>query len=335
MKHSSLFSLVVLAFLSNMNLHLAHAQATAGDIDNIADTIIKQYASNVYTINMHSHIMSADNEGVASATRRRVDIGSGIRIDKEGHIVTRRCVAGNADNNVIAVSADGTEYTARVLGIDKTVGISVLAIDNMDSQPLPPITGWNKIGIDNTVIFLKRSRGSHPTTVKGTVIDIRRSDGSVIVDAVENPGTTGTPVFDTEGKLLGMLAFQVEGCAPDIHRYIVLPMEFASVIAHSIINSTSRDTGWLGISVSLIQDGMENNTGIVIQSVQENSPAQTSGLQPNDCIQTMNGVPVNTPHELVDALSEFRVGDTVTITVLRNTRKISVTTTLSEPPLLH
>lgn len=334
MKHSSLISLVVYAVLSHIAL-LSHAQSLDSDIDHIANSLIQRYADNVYNINMHSHIMSTDDEGVASATRRRVDIGSGIRIDNEGHIVTRRCVIGNAAKYVIAVSADGTEYSARVLGTDKTVGISVLAIDDRNSHSLPPISGWNTINIDNTVLFLKRSQNSQPEIVTGTVIDIRRSDGSVIVDATDNPGTTGTPVFDSDGNLLGILAFQVEDNEADTHRYIVLPMEFASVIAHSIINSTSKKTGWLGISVSLLQDGMEKSEGIVIQSIQENSPAQTSGLKPNDCIQTVNGTPVNTPHELVDALSQSKAGDVITITALRNKQTISVTTKLSEPPPQH
>jgi S1-C subfamily serine protease len=139
--------------------------------------------------------------------------------------------------------------------------------------------------------------------------------------------------------LLGILAFRVKNNdMPDDKNigkndfYIIIPMEFASVIAFSIINSARAQSGWLGISIPLKETSSENCNGIPIQNIAENSPAALCGLKPMDCIFEYNGLTITTPREMIDSAAKTKPGDTVTIKVFRNGSVMLFNATLIEHP---
>jgi len=124
--------------------------------------------------------------------------------------------------------------------------------------------------------------------------------------------------------LLGILAFHVDHqkfitpkTAEKNNSYIVIPMEYASVIYRSIINKPETRKGWLGIFISEKDD---NLSGVDIQYVVQGSPAAKCGLKPTDCITEFNGVPVSSTRQMIEAASSTRAGDTVSI---RKSRSLS------------
>ncbi|MCE5249190.1 S1C family serine protease [bacterium] len=315
-------------------------QPSDAEIRILSEKIEAKYKNSVYTVNAYTKLKGdTDDKQIKNKTRWCRNVGTAFPIDEQGHLITFLCVVKKAEK-VVVVSRSGDESHAEIVGTDKTEKIAILKIMKPFLFTPPPISKWNSIHPGNKVILL----GVHPENehlvTQGVISKIHDSDGAVLVSIPGNPGTAGTPVFDSAEKLLGILAFHVkdkflpEGeISGENNFYVVIPMEYASVIAYSIINNEQTQSGWLGISIPFIEGDNNGDKGVKIQSVAENSPAAQCGLQPHDMIIEYNGFPVSTPKEMITAVASTKSGDTVPIKVIRQDSILQFKATLISRPL--
>jgi S1-C subfamily serine protease len=152
----------------------------------------------------------------------------------------------------------------------------------------------------------------------------------MVVDVSGYPGTSGTPVFDNDGLAVGLLAYRLEENSSAINHpagkesYIVLPLEYASLQARSVINRFESRSGWLGISLSA--------SGTAVRDSTTGSPAEKCGIRTGDKVVEFNGVAIANPGDLVRATGATRAGDTVKIKVMRNGEAVAVSARLMEFP---
>ncbi len=302
--------------------------AGAGGISsNQSVDALKRY---VFTVNAFSKVDPESANGAGgSKTRWKKNVGTAFPVGEGGYLVTLNCVVRNAEKIVI-VGSDGTRYNASVVGFDRGARLTVLKLDRTASVTAPRIRPVGSVKSGTSIVFLGTPSGGAFELTPGSVNSIRSQDGLMVVDVTGYPGTSGTPVFDGDGQAVGLLAYRLED-NPSLKEhpagkesYIVLPLEYASLQARSIINRFQSRSGWLGISLSA--------SGTAVREIIPGSPAEKCGIKAGDKVVEFNGSTIATTGDLVRATGATRAGDTVKIKVMRNGESVNMSARLMEFP---
>ena len=304
------------------------------EILRMADEIKNKYENYVYTVNAYSsisrHKSIREKKGKVSLSQKK--IGTAFPLDDQGHLITLHCVVKEA-GNVRVISRSGEEIFADIVESVKSGRISILKIAQPYPESPPPTATWNSIHPGNKVFLLCVCPKNILSATSGTISEVRNSDGSITVSVYGNPEiTAGTPVFDTNEYLVGIIGFKIKTEEPLPNKsseiktsYIVIPMEYASAIARSVINKPETRKGWLGVFISE-KDKAVN--GVNIQYVVQDSPAAKCGIKSSDCITEFNGIPVSSPRKMIEASSSTKAGDTVSIKIFRDGEVLLLNATL-------
>ncbi|MFC1490113.1 S1C family serine protease [Candidatus Latescibacterota bacterium] len=298
-------------------------------------SLIEKYGGNVFTVNAFTEVRSDD--GTNSKSKWLKNIGTAFSFGNNGHLITFKTVIKNSEK-VTVISSKGIKSKAQVIGCDNSGKINVLKLENFTDFPSTEVKHCKNTHIGEEV-FLLGINGSELTVTQGIIREIRSADGTLIVSIDSNPGTSGTPVFDKNINLLGFLVYQVEN-NPNVQNqpeqqtglYLVVTSEFACTASKLIINKAEGKSGWIGIASSIQSFGNTENNGVIIQNIIKNSPAEKSGLVKNDRIIMFNDVKITSFTELVEALSETKVGEIVHIQYVRDGKTLSSGITLSSYP---
>ena len=269
--------------------------------------------------------------------------GSGFIWDKYGHVVTNFHVIRNAAKAEVTVrGADGkiANYVATVRGIDPDKDVAVLTIDNTngDLKPIPIGTSRN-LKVGQSVLAIGNPFGLDHTLTTGVISGLGREVRSptnrpitnvIQTDAAINPGNSGGPLLDSSGKLIGMntAIYSPSGASAgigfsipvDTLRYEVDTLIRDGKIQRPIIGITYLDTSQaklLGI-----------DRGVLVLFAPEGSPAIEAGIRGTtkgaggsiilgDVIIGVDDTEIVTEADLFRALETHKVGDTVTLTLLR------------------
>lgn len=321
---------LALFFCAYVATGVSGTDASATDSGNdVARKIHDNCRQCVFTVNAYSRI-SADsatalkNSGKEYKWQR--NIGTAIPIDNEGHLITLNSVVKGAEKIKI-ITHDGETIRAGLLGSDMTGRIAVLKIDESYIPHVPNATTAQKIVTGEKVYFLGVVPGMSVDINTGTITGVNLADGSIEVKTVKTPGTSGTPVFDNNENVIGILAYQVDpnGVKPKEATYLVFSLEHATLLSKQVISATRPKCGWLGVCVDLTVAG---DDGVVIENIIEGSPAHASSLKPKDRILEFNGQPIRNVRDFSDAFIKTKAGETISIKIVRNNQPMTVGVTL-------
>ena len=254
--------------------------------------------------------------------------GSGFIIDPDGIIMTNAHVVDGADEVTVKL-VDKREFTAKVLGSDKTTDVAVLKID---AKNLPTV----KIGNPETtrvgewVVAIGTPFGLENTVTSGIVSAKSRSlpDDSYVpfiqTDAAINPGNSGGPLFNLRGEVIGINSqiFSRSGGSQGLG--FAVPIDIAMQVGDQIQHTGKVSHGRLGVTIqdvnqALAQNfGLKSPTGALVGSVQKNGPGAKIGIEPGDVILKFNGKTVSRSGELPPLVASLKPGAAVTLDVWRN-----------------
>ena len=263
--------------------------------------------------------------------------GSGIIISKDGYIATNYHVINDAENIMVRLP-DGRAYTATVIGSDSDSDLAVIKIPV--SGLTPAILGDSAVlQVGQTTLAVGNPLGELGGTVTSGIIsaldrEVTFDDGQVMTllqtDAAINPGNSGGGLFNLYGELIGVVnakstGVDVEGLG------FAIPVNTAKKVVEDIIAiGYVRGRVSAGLEVISVETAREammykvNQTGLYIAA------SKDSRLQAGDRIIGVNDTPVNDFASFKGALSKFKVGDVVNITVDRDSRQVTVGVTLTE-----
>ena len=333
------------------------------DVDTVANSNDGQpmtpeqlYAANLascvgITVNTTVNIFGQTTTSAAS--------GSGFVLTQDGYIVTNYHVIEEAVNNDsvdIEVSfANGDKYSATLVGGEQDNDIAVLKIDATGLQPVTlgdsdqlvvgesVYTIGNPLGeltyslSDGLVSALDRlitTSGTNPVTNQKETITLNVLQTNCAI----NPGNSGGPLFDSYGNVVGVVNAKYTETSSGVSAEglgFALPINDLKDIIEEIIEY-GYVTGkpYLGIQVNVVDEQMQAYgipAGAVVEYVADGSCAQKGGLQVNDIITAIDDTAVDSPSALTAALSSnYKAGDTITLTVVRNLEEIKLTITLDE-----
>lgn len=282
----------------------------------------------------------------------REGTGSGFVWDADGHVVTNFHVvaknyllkrSGNASNVSFEVTLkDGSSWKAEVVGTAQDKDLAVLRIDAPRDRLVPiPIGTSADLKIGQTAFAIGNPFGLDFTLTKGIVSALGREITSLTnrqitnviqTDAAINPGNSGGPLLDTSGNLIGVNTM-IRGDAQNIG--FAIPVDTVNEVVPLVIRNRGLRPG---LGIDLIPDAKLRRAGIdngaVIERVFPGSAAERAGLMgirqlPNeeiayDHILAVDGKPFGSAEDFRRLLESHRVGDTVTLTVRRGDRKVSI-----------
>jgi putative serine protease PepD len=227
-----------------------------------------------------------------------------------------------------------------------TVGQPVMAIGN----PLG-LSGTVTTGIvsalDRPVTTQASEGGQGQQGQQGQLPGLQQQGTSdtVVTNAIQtsaaiNPGNSGGALVTADGKLIGInssiasLGSSSGGQSGNIGIGFAIPSNEAKSIADQLIATGTAQHAYIGVSASdtTVTDGSSKRQAALIQSVSSGTPAAQAGLQAQDAVIAIDGEAVDSSEALVANVHEHKVGDTVTVTVLRGSQKQDIKVTLAARP---
>jgi serine protease Do len=256
-------------------------------------------------------------------------LGSGFIISPDGYIFTNNHVVEQADKILVKLST-GKEYEAKIIGKDAKTDLALIKIKPGENLPVIDIGDSDKLRVGDWVIAIGNPFGLEQTvtagivSAKGRVIGAGPYDNFIQTDASINPGNSGGPLFNMEGKVVGIntaIVAQGQGIG------FAIPINMAKVILPDLKSKGKVTRGWLGVSVQDITEDIAKNlklkdiNGALISDIFKGDPADRAGLKTGDIIIEVNGKKIKDSHELLITIATFHVGDRVEVKVLRDAQE--------------
>ena len=269
-----------------------------------------------------------------------VSLGSGFIVDPKGIVVTNNHVIDNADQVTVTMH-DGREFKATIRAVDRETDIAVLQLDAPPAK-LPFVTfgDSNVSRVGDWVLAIGNPFGLGGTVTVGIIsarnrdIDAGNFDDFIQTDAAINRGNSGGPLFDMNGRVVGINTAIYSQTGGSVGVGFAVPADLASIVVDQLLTHGETRRGWLGVSIDEMTPklatelGFDRPRGAVVSVVRPNSPALSAGVLPNDIILEFNKRPVNTGRDLTRAVADTPVGATVPITVLRDGKRVILKVTV-------
>jgi S1-C subfamily serine protease len=271
----------------------------------------------------------------------RMSHGTGVVLNKDGYIVT--CNHAIAGSNKVRVGQGQKTYDAQVVGTDPYNDIALLKAEkNVDFMPIE-LGDSSKLNTGQFVLALANPfNRQQPTATTGIITTpdatLRGLRGTameniIATDAKLNPGFSGGPLVDAQGKLIGINTAYVWS------RGIAIPVNKVRTITDRLMSGREIRKAYLGIVANSVaipreiaeQTGLDQDSGVMIFSVERGSPAKNAGLAMGDVIVEFNGKPVTSFYDLPRLLAEDVIGKETKLTIIRreNLIELKITPTAS------
>ena len=279
-------------------------------------------------------------------TPKRAAAGSGVIISADGYIVTNNHVVDGADELTVTLNENSKEYSARVIGADKTTDLALIKID---AKNLPAIIiansddvkvgEWvlavgNPLGLNNTVTAGIVSAKARPMNTGGITSMIQ-------TDAAINQGNSGGALVNTRGELIGINAMLASPTGSNIGYGFAIPTSIVKKAVDDFKKYGTYQRAMIGIqggSVKDYVDAMKDQDkdvkdygtmeGVRIEKVVEDGAADDAGLEKEDVITAVDGQKVKTMGDLQGILAQKNPGEQVKVTYMRNKKEKTTTLTL-------
>ncbi|MDR3610273.1 MAG: trypsin-like peptidase domain-containing protein [Ignavibacteriaceae bacterium] len=277
--------------------------------------------------------------GNQSYNQKVKSLGSGYLISSDGYIVTNDHVAGNASEITVTMT-NGEQVPAKLIGSDKSSDICLLKI-NRTNLPFVIFGNSDDVIIGEWVIALGNPFGlfevnDKPTVTVGVVsstglnlepIDYRYYLNMIQTDAAINGGNSGGPLVNSLGEVIGMntIIYTAGGVQGNIGLGFAIPINKIKKIITELKakGKIERDFS-VGMVIQNIDEGIANyynlktTKGVIITQIVPNSSASRAGLKVGDIISKVDRYSISNDQMLNGVFQEFRTGQTIDISILRD-----------------
>jgi len=272
------------------------------------------------------------------------DQGSGFIFRPDGLILTNNHVVQNGEGGKITVRLlDGRKFAAELVGRDERSDIAVLKIDAKD---LPAVAlGDSDAAKVGEFAFAIGAPFDLPYTFTSGIVSAKgrtnltgnpNYEEFIQTDASINPGNSGGPLCDIDGNVVG-----VNTMISGINRGLgfAVPINIAKMVAEQLITNGRVSRAWLGIGISGLEENEQRrplfpgvDDGVVVESIERDTPAYRSQLQPGDVILRVDGQKVSLARDLQREILSKTIGQTVSLEIWRGGRTATIAIQTGEQP---
>ena len=288
-------------------------------------------------------------------TLQQVGGGSGFIISSDGLILTNKHVVSDTKAQYSVLLDDGKTYNAKVLARDPSQDLAVLKID---ATGLPTVTlgDSGSLQLGQSAIAIGNALGQFSNTVSvGVISGLARTvtaggglsggsetiHGVIQTDAAINPGNSGGPLLNLRGEVIGIntaVASDAQGIG------FAIPINQAKRDISSVQTTGQIQAPYLGVRYLAItsdiakQQSLPVTAGALVRgsdtgpAISPDSPAAKAGVQAEDIITAINGQAIDANHDLATLVSQYNVGQVVTLTINRAGKTITLSATLAVRP---
>ncbi|MCA1441708.1 Do family serine endopeptidase [Ensifer sp. IC4062] len=269
--------------------------------------------------------------------QQRLSAGSGVIVNAEkGYILTNHHVVADAGEIGVTLK-DRRRFTAELVGSDEATDIALLKID-ADKLRALPFGDSGALRVGDSVVAIGNPFGLGQTVTSGIVsalgrggINVEGYEDFIQTDASINPGNSGGALVTADGLLVGINTAIVAPAGGNVGIGFSVPIAMASAVMEQLIKHGEVRRGRIGISVQDLTPDLaealriEESSGAVVGSIEQNSPAAHAGLQAGDVILAVNNHKITGSADLRNRIGLAQVGSQVEIEYLRDQARKTVT----------
>ena len=335
-----------LTFLSN-GTDGNSANFVEGSIAEVADKVSKSVVS-IVTSTKTTDFFGQSHDSAAA--------GTGIIVTEDGYILTNKHVINGA-NKVTVVLDDGTTYEdVKVVATDPLNDVAYLKIDNVSGLTAAKLGDSKTISVGQQVIAIGNALGQYQNTVTSGIISgigrsVTASDGSgyntetltdmIQTDAAINSGNSGGPLVNAAGEVIGINTATSTSAE---NMGFAIPISSTKGMLQQLIETGSAKRTYLGVySVEITPEvakayNLPVSEGVYLYSpssysaIIKDSPAAKAGLKDKDIVTKINGTKIGAAGSLASLIGEYKPGDTVQLTVIRDGNETAINVTLEGYP---
>src|SRR5438876_3240137 len=292
------------------------------------------------------HVERADNQRLPPGFedffpqfRRRPQVeqgsGSGFIVSADGYILTNNHVVAGADKVTVKLY-DKREFTAKVVGTDPNTDVAVVKID---ARNLPSVRFGNSDStrVGDWALAIGNPLGEAFTfTVTAGIISAKGRllagleqtpysiQDCIQTDAATNPGSSGGPLVNTRGQVIGINSAIASGTGFYVGYGFAIPINLARAVLEQLVQTGRVERTVVGLSVRDATEhdarvvGLKQITGVVVSGyTSDDSPAKQAGIRPGDVIVSLRGEPVESTPQLQERVGFEQPGETVEVTLVR------------------
>lgn len=322
------------------------------NISNYSSTAIEVASSvlpSIVGIEVTYNVSSFWGNSQASAT------GSGVIISEDGYIITNNHVVSTESSSSsyyaiteatglkVKLYGDDTEYDAKIIGTDAYTDLAVIKIEKNGLTPAV-LGNSDELKVGEFAMAIGNPLGMDFSVTAGIISAVNRevsaSDGTTYLaiqtDAAINSGNSGGALVNSNGEVIGINNLKLSGTGIEGIGFAI-PINSTTDVVSQLIEFKTVKRPYIGISGQAIDSNITEiyglPAGISVRSVEEDSPAKSAGIEKGDIITKIEGNEVTTVAELNRIKYNYKIGDTITLTILRNGQEKEVKVTLGEEPV--
>jgi serine protease Do len=256
-------------------------------------------------------------------------VGSGFLVDADGYIVTNNHVIDGADE-VRVTLYDGAKFKARVVGRDDKTDVALLKIDAGRPLPYVALNDSAKARVGDWVLAVGNPFGLGGSVNAGIVsaqgrdINSGPYDDYIQIDAPINRGNSGGPLFDAQGRVIGVNTAIYSPTGGNVGIGFAIPADAVRSVVAALRTDGRVARGWLGVEIQPVTDELasalrlKEPTGVLVAGVVPDGPAAHIDLKPGDVILSAGGQTIRDYKELPKLVAATKAGTPLTLEVVRN-----------------
>jgi serine protease Do len=284
-----------------------------------------------------------DQGGQGGRTMVEHSLGSGFIIDPSGYVVTNNHVIGKATEISVTLTS-GKSYKAKLVGRDLRTDLALLKISA--DHPLPAVQ-WGDSGkaeVGDWVVAVGNPFGLGGTVTAGIISARGRDlhegpyDSFIQTDAAINRGNSGGPMFNMDGKVIGINSAIYSPNGGSVGIGFAIPSSLAKPVIAQLREHGVVERGWLGVQIQQVTPdvaeslGLKNAAGALVANVTKDSPGKAAGLHQGDVITQFNGHRIKSLRDLTGAVADTKPGSEAPMTVWRHGHEQLMTVKVGKAP---
>ncbi|MDD2802094.1 MAG: DegQ family serine endoprotease [Methylococcales bacterium] len=283
---------------------------------------------------LFKHFFNGQGQG-GDVPRDTQSLGSGFIISQDGYILTNHHVVKDADEIVVKLT-DRRELLAKLVGSDARTDVALLKVDASD-LPVVVIGAPEKLQVGEWVLAIGSPFGFEQSVTAGIVSAKGRSlpGGNYVpfiqTDVAINPGNSGGPLFNMDGKVVGINSQIYSRSGGFMGLSFSIPVDVVMNVVEQIKTKGKASHGWLGVQIQDVTRqlaesfGMKKPQGALVAKIIPGSPAEKSDLQIGDVITEFNGQAIDKSSDLPPLVGLTPIDETAKLTVIRQGEVKTVT----------
>jgi Do/DeqQ family serine protease len=268
-------------------------------------------------------------------------LGTGLIIDAQGNILSNYHVVGGATEIEVTLS-DGTQYPAKVVGIDPKTDLGVIKIDAPKSLPFVTFADSDAVQVGQWVVAIGHPRGLDQTVTQGIISAKHRTgitnpsdyQDFLQTDAAINPGNSGGPLLNLQGQVVGVNSLIASESGGFEGIGFAIPSNMAVHVAQALIAHGKVERGWLGVDTQALTPDLAKSFGLtvpkgaLIAEVLNGGPADKAGLKSGDVVLAYQGKEIPDASTLRNEVAKSSIGQEVKVGIWRNGQRQDITVTV-------